>query len=89
VGREHGVVSHHVEARRRDERREARDEVERIEQDGVGAVLPRGLESVANLPVAVHLEAFLRERRPSDVAAQALEALSVAAVDVLTATGDL
>ena len=37
VGGEHAVVAEHVEARRRDEGAEPRDEVEGVEQHGVGA----------------------------------------------------
>ncbi len=40
---------------RRDEGAEPRDEVEGVEQDGVGAVFPRGLEGEADAPVRVEL----------------------------------
>ncbi len=41
---EDAVVAEHVKPWRRDEGAEPRDEVEGVEQDGVGAVFPRGLE---------------------------------------------
>jgi len=47
VSGEHAVVAQHVEARGRDEGAEPPDEVERVEQDGVGAVPPGGLEAEA------------------------------------------
>ena len=78
---EDAVITEHVKPRRRDEGAEPRDEVEGVEQDGVGAVFPRGLEGEADAPVAVKLEAVLVERRTGDVAAEPLEALAVAAVD--------
>ena len=77
---EDAVVAEHVKPWRRDEGAEPRDEVEGVEQDGVGAVFPRGLEGEADAAVAVKLEAVLVERRSRDVAAEPLEALSVAAV---------
>ncbi len=78
---EDAVVAEHVKPRRRDEGAEPRDEVEGVEQDGVGAVFPRGLEGEADAPIGVELEALLVERGSGDVAAEPLEALSVAAVD--------
>jgi len=80
VGGEDTVVAEHVKPRRRHEGAEPRDEVERVEQDGVGAVIPRGLEAEADAAIGVELEALLVERRPRDVAAGPLEALAVAAV---------
>ena len=45
VGREHAVIAQHVKARRRDQGHQPRDEVEGVEDYGVGAVPPRSLES--------------------------------------------
>ena len=42
---------------RRDEGAEPRDEVEGVEQDGVGAVFPRSLDGEADAPVGVKLGA--------------------------------
>jgi hypothetical protein len=77
---EDAVMAEHVESGRRDEGAEPREEVEGLEQDGAGAVFPRGLEGEADAPVGVELEALLVERRSGDVAAEPLEAFAVAAV---------
>jgi hypothetical protein len=63
---EDAVVAEHVTSlmvriasdanvRRRDEGAEPRDEVEGVEQDGVGAVFPRSLEGEADAPVGMEL----------------------------------
>ena len=56
-------IASDANVRRRDEGAEPRDEVEGVEQDGVGAVFPRSLEGEADAPVGVELEAALVERR--------------------------
>ncbi|MFO0686749.1 MAG: hypothetical protein U0234_32100 [Sandaracinus sp.] len=81
VGGEHAVVADEVPPRRWHDRGQARDEVERLEHDGVGAVLPRLLERVAHAPAVVLFEALGRERRARDVADEALEARSVTTVE--------
>jgi hypothetical protein len=63
---EDGVIAEHVKPWRRDEGAEPREEVEGVEQDGVGAVFPRSLEGEADAAVAVKLEALLVERRARD-----------------------
>ncbi|MDQ3032150.1 MAG: hypothetical protein M3Y87_07025 [Myxococcota bacterium] len=45
-----------MEPRRRHERSQASQEVERVEHDGVRAVLPRALEQVAHAVLVVTLE---------------------------------
>src|SRR5690606_32351309 len=64
VGGEHAVVADHVKSGRWNEGSEPRDEVQGVEQDGVSAVLPRGLEAEAYAAVGVEREALLGERRP-------------------------
>jgi hypothetical protein len=86
VGGEHAVIADHVESRRRDEGGEPGDEVEGVEQDGVGAVLPGRLEREPDAAVVVEREALLGERRPGEVAAQALEARAVTAVATFACT---
>ena len=72
---EHAVVTKQVPARRWHDRAQAREQVERVEQDGVGAVLPGRFEAVEDAPsIWVTLEALLCERRARDVADEALEA---------------
>lgn len=61
VGGEQAAVAEHVESRRWNERREPSDEVERVEQDGVGAVLPRRLEAEADAAIGVDREVLLGE----------------------------
>src|SRR5690606_41949685 len=58
-----------------------RDEVEGVEQDGVGAVLPGRLEREPDAAVVMEREALLGERRPGEVAAEPLEARAIAAVE--------
>ena len=57
------------------------DEVERLEKDGVGTVLPRSLEAEPQATIEVRLQSVQRERRPCDVPAEPLQAFSVATVD--------
>jgi hypothetical protein len=78
VRREHAVIAQHVKPRRRDQSDESRDQIERVEQDGIRSVSPGALEPVAKPAVTVLLESFLRERRAGDVAAQPLESLAIA-----------
>lgn len=52
---------------------EAADEVERVERDGVGFVLPCRFEAHLHTPVGLRRQPLLRERRPGDVAVRALD----------------
>ena len=52
-----------------------------IEQDRVGAVLPRRLEAQLHAPIRVHRQPLLRERRPSHVAAKPLEPRAVPTIE--------
>jgi hypothetical protein len=70
-----------VKSRRRDQGNEPRDQIEWVEQDGVGPVAPGTLEAVAKPAITVLFESLLRERRPGDVAIQPLEPLAIATVD--------
>lgn len=81
VGGEHAAVAPPMEAGRRDEGGEPRDEVERVEQDGVSAVLPGRLEAEAYAAIRVEREALLGERRSREVAAKSFEALAIATVE--------
>jgi hypothetical protein len=74
-------IASDANVRRRDERAEPGEEVERVEQDGVGAVLPRGLEREAHAAVGLEREALLGQRRAQQVAARALASRMVARVD--------
>ena len=57
------------------------DEVERLEKDGVGTVLPRSLEADPQTAIGVRLQSVDRQGRPGDVPAEPLQASSVATVD--------
>ena len=81
IGGKDAVVSQHVKVWRRDERTKAADEIHWVEQDGMGPVAPALLEALAYASIGMELEALLAQRGPCDVAAQALEALSVPAID--------
>jgi len=75
------MVADHVLPRGRHERADARDQVERLEQQRDGAVLPRLLQRVAKLAAPVFLEAILRDRRPTHIPAQPLEPSAIARRD--------
>ena len=81
MGSEDAAISQHVNPRRRDESAEAREKIQRVENDRTCPVFPGGLESVANSAVLSKVEAVLCERRPGHVTAEALESFSVPAVD--------
>ena len=81
MGSEDTAISQHVEPRRRDESAEAREKIQRVENDRTCPIFPGGLESVANPPVLSKVEAVLCERRPGHVTAEALESLTVPPVD--------
>jgi hypothetical protein len=77
VGAQHAVVAHHVEPRRRDERGDARTEVERLEHERDCAVAPGLLEHVAQPPVAGLDQALLRQGRAKEIPTKPLEASPV------------
>src|SRR5690606_8898881 len=75
------VVAHHVHARRRDEGADAGQQIEGLELDGGGAVLPGALEAVADAAVVEVLEAFLGDGGTGQIAAEALDLGVVGAVE--------
>ena len=81
MGSEDAVISERVNARRRYEGAEAREKIQRVENDRARAVFPGSFEAITNPAVLSKVEAVLGERRPCDVAAEALESLSVPTVD--------
>ena len=56
---------------------EGGDEVGEFEHDMSGAVTEGGLESIHDLPAVTDREAFVRQCRAGDVAAQAFEGVPV------------
>jgi len=79
--RQDAVVAHHVHARRRDEGADAGQQIEGLELDGGGAVLPGALEAVADAAVVEVLEAFLGDGGTGQIAAEALDLGVVGAVE--------
>nr|WP_258182914.1 hypothetical protein [Enhygromyxa salina] len=73
------MIAQHVEARWRDQGAQPREEIERLEQDGVHAIFPRVPKVVAAAAVGGGFEPLLGDRRPRDVATQSLEPLAIAA----------
>ncbi len=63
---------------RGDQGHESVDEFTPLHQDVAGAVAPAGLQAQGEPAVGVFFEAFVCERRPRDVAAQALKATAIA-----------
>ena len=84
MGSEDAVIPEHVEPRRRDEGAEAWEKIEGVENGRACPVFPGGLEAIANPALVRQVESVLGEGRPCDVAAEALESLTVEA-----ALGDL
>ncbi|MBL9028277.1 MAG: 4Fe-4S dicluster domain-containing protein [Myxococcales bacterium] len=74
---EHAVVTNHVQPWRRDERGDARAEVERLEDERDRAVTPRLLQQVAKLAAGDLDQALLGDGWATDVPAQPLEASTV------------
>ena len=72
------VVANEVEARRGDEGNESLDELPGLEDDVGRAVAPAVLQAVQEPPALEAREALRRDGRPGHVAAEALEALTVA-----------
>lgn len=82
VCRKHAVISHHMEARRRDSGHQSRDQIDGSEDHCVGAVPPRSLESIEQpMTIGRELEALLREWWPRNVPAQSLEPSAITTVD--------
>jgi len=81
VAGEEAVVARHVEAARRDECTEAKEQLARLEPKDEAAVGETALHRVEDPAVGSFLEAALRERRAQAVAAELLEALAIVAVD--------
>jgi hypothetical protein len=75
------VISVHVKSRRRHERGETCNEVQRLEQDGFGAVFPRFLEPVARTSIVMLFESIECEWWTSNVSTNALESRSITTID--------
>ena len=69
VGGEDAVVAQQMASRARHQRRQAREEVERFEQELGRAVVKRALEPVHDQAVAVAVESLECERGTRDIAA--------------------
>ena len=63
---------------RRDEGGQASHELERREAQMGGAVAPAGLELIEQLAIGTLVQSLAGDRRPRDIAAEALEALAIA-----------
>jgi hypothetical protein len=74
---EDAEIANQGEARRRHEGDESSDEVERVEQDGSGTVLPRAFEADADAAIGAKLEAVVRERRSTGVTNESFKSLAV------------
>jgi hypothetical protein len=74
MGREHAVVQQQIDARLRRQRREAPEEVERVEQQRSRAVAPWPAQREPHATVRGDREGVLSDRRSQSVSAQALEA---------------
>ena len=74
---EHAVVSGEVGAWAWDQRGKPGNEVEGVEDDVSGPVTEGVLESVDDLSPFIDREAFVRQRRAGDVAAQAFEGVAL------------
>jgi hypothetical protein len=70
-----------VGARPRIQRREPGDEVERVEGDGPGSVLPVTSQGVDHAPVLGERKALGRDRGTSEIADQALESVPIVGRD--------
>jgi hypothetical protein len=75
--REHAVKSRQVDPRRRHQRCQASDEVQRFEDDVPRAVSIRDLQPVANLSLRREIEPLDGHRRATHVAREPLELLSL------------
>lgn len=81
VAGEDAEVADHVEARRRDEGTQAREELVGVHV-GVGdAATPRGLEVDADAAIGERLDGIVREGRAQEVTAEAPWLLAIATVD--------
>ncbi len=66
------MIGQEVRSWSRNESREARDEIERIEDDGAGAVLPVTPQDIDHASVLGQRETLARDRRTGEVAGEAL-----------------
>jgi hypothetical protein len=66
-----------MHSRSRDQRREAGDEVERVEDDGACAVPPSAAQAVDDAAVSVQGEAFAGDGRAGEIAGEPLAPLEV------------
>ncbi len=78
AGRENAVVAHLMGPWRGDQGHESVDEFTALHQDVAGAVAPTVLQAQGEPAVGMFFEAFVCERWPRDVAAQAFEAAAIA-----------
>lgn len=75
---EQAVKPNEMTARARHQRRQASDEVQRLEQDVGGPIAKRVLELVDHQPVAVAAETLTRNGRARHIAAQTLQLSAIA-----------
>ena len=75
------LVAHHVEARRWNHRDDTGDEVERIEDDRLRAILPGLFELIAYVAVVQTCQSLLGNGWASQIATELLESGSVVRVD--------
>lgn len=78
AGGKDAVVEEEVDVGAGDEGRELYEQLDGVEEQVGGAVVPRGLEAQAHPALVVALEALGRQRGSKEVAAEALEAPSAA-----------
>jgi hypothetical protein len=79
--RQNPVVSHHVKPGRRQHGANPSEQVARLEDQRDGAVAPRLLHGVDKAAVLALAQALLSDGRSAEVAADALDAFSVAAIE--------
>ena len=73
IGREQAVISDQMRSGPGDERRQARNEVDRFADDVSRAVAKWGLEFVDDLPLGVHRQTVLGDRRSGEITDEAFE----------------
>ncbi len=81
IGREHAVITHKVQTRRRDKSGELLDQLQRRKNEVGGPVGPRGFEFETERVVVKNTELTCGQWRPYNTAAQALEAGSLVGLD--------
>ena len=77
IRREHAVEPGEVQSRTRDQRRQAGDEVERVEDDVGGAVAKRLLEPIDDLSPIIGREPLVGDGGPCDVATELFELVAL------------